>query len=94
VANHKSAAKRARQNEKRKLRNRARRSRVRTLVKRFRTAAETGDVEAARAGFAAAERELRKAASKGVLKKPTASRRISRLAQLLHRIETGSRQAS
>lgn len=94
MANHKSAAKRARQNEKRRLRNRARRSRARTLVKRFRAAAEGGDLEAARAGFAAAERELRKAASKGVLKKPTVSRRISRLARLLHRVESGARSAS
>ncbi len=94
MANHKSAAKRARQNEKRRVRNRTRRSRARTLVKRFRLAAESGDLDAARAGFAAAERELRKAASKGVLKKPTASRRISRLARLLHRLETAGRQAS
>ena len=43
MANHKSALKRARQSEKRHLRNQDVRSRVRTFVKRFRLAVETGD---------------------------------------------------
>jgi small subunit ribosomal protein S20 len=83
LANHKSAAKRARQTPKRQARNRDVKSRVRSAVKTFLSAAESGDAEAAQAGFRTAERELRKAASKGVFPKPTVSRKISRMARRL-----------
>lgn len=85
MASHKSAVKRARQTPKRRDRNRAVKSRVQTAVKKFLAALETGDAEAARSGLRGAERELRKAASKGVVPARQASRRVSRLAQRLHR---------
>jgi small subunit ribosomal protein S20 len=83
VANHKSAAKRARQTPKRRDRNRAIRSRVRSAVKGFLEAVEGGDADAARNRFRSAERELRKAASRGVLPKGQVSRKVSRLAKRL-----------
>ena len=84
MANHKSAAKRARQTPKRRDRNRAVRSRVRSAVKGFLEAVEGGDADAARTHFRSAERQLRKAASHGVLPKGQVSRKVSRLAKRLH----------
>ncbi len=79
MANHKSAVKRARQNPKRRDRNRSIKSRVKSAVNAFRTAA-AGEDDAGPA-LRNAERELRRAASKGVLPKGQASRRVSRLAK-------------
>jgi len=86
VANHKSAAKRARQDEKRRERNRGERSRVRSVVKGVREAADAGDAETARQRLHEAERTLRKAASKGVIPKQRASRKVSRLARRLNKL--------
>lgn len=81
MATHKSAVKRARQAEKRRVRNRAFKSRVRTLVKDFRNALSSGDTEDARVKLQAAEGALRKAATKGAIPKAQVSRRVSRLAK-------------
>ena len=87
MANHKSAEKRARQDLVRRDRNRAVRSEVRTRVKAVRSAVSSGDAADARERLRAAERSLRKAASKGVLKKSTASRQVSRLSRAVHRLQ-------
>jgi small subunit ribosomal protein S20 len=79
VANHKSAAKRARQSIKRTERNHAVKSRVRSAVRSFREAVAAGENETAETNLAAATRELRKAAAKGVYHQRTVSRRVSRL---------------
>jgi len=84
LAQHKSAKKRARQDEKRRARNRHVRSRLKSAVKDLRTALGGGDGEATTAALRNAEREIRKAASKGVLSKKQASRRVSRLARAAH----------
>ncbi|MDJ0786088.1 MAG: 30S ribosomal protein S20 [Myxococcota bacterium] len=81
MANHKSAAKRARQDLKRRDRNRTVRSAVRTQIKALRQAIEAGEKDTATARLRTTERSLRKAASKGVYKKTTASRTVSRLAR-------------
>ncbi|MEM1349513.1 MAG: 30S ribosomal protein S20, partial [Myxococcota bacterium] len=47
MANHKSAIKRIRQNEKRRVRNKAVKSNLRTRVRQFEVAVEAGDVDAA-----------------------------------------------
>ena len=60
--------------------NRARRSRVRTFLRKVEEAIASGDQSAAKAALAAAEPELMRAASKGVVHKNTASRKVSRLA--------------
>jgi small subunit ribosomal protein S20 len=87
LANHKSAEKRARQALKRRVRNRDVKSEVRTRIKTVRAAVGAGDVQAAREQLRLAERSLRKASSKGVLKKTTASRSVSRLARAVHALE-------
>jgi small subunit ribosomal protein S20 len=79
MAQHKSAEKRARQTKKRTDVNRARRSTVRTAVKKLETAISGGDKAAAQAALKAAQPELDKSVSKGVVKRGTASRKLSRL---------------
>lgn len=87
MANHASALKRARQNENRRLRNKAVRTRVRGAIKSVRQAIEAKDQEAARTALTAAEPIIDQAASKGVLPKRTAARKISRLAKKVHALE-------
>ena len=86
MANHKSAEKRARQNEKRRVRNKAVRTRVKHATKEVRlTAAETSKEEAL-AKLKAAQSIINKAHKKGVVHKKTAARKISRLAKLVNAI--------
>ena len=79
MANIKSAKKRARQTVKRTEVNHMRLSRIRTSVKKVETAIAAGDKEAARAAFAAAQPELHRGVTKGVLHRNTAARKLSRL---------------
>jgi len=78
VANVASAEKRNRQRIKRRARNQFHLSTMRTYVKRVRTALEAKDGKVADV-LKAAIRVIDKAASKGVIDKKTASRKISRL---------------
>jgi small subunit ribosomal protein S20 len=78
VANHKSALKRAGQNERRRLRNKAVQTRVKNVVKDVRLAVAQ-DAENAVEQLNAAKSAIDKAAKKGVLHQKTASRKISRL---------------
>ncbi len=80
MANTSSAKKMARKIDARTEMNRARRSRVRTFLRKVEEAIASGDQSAAKAALAAAEPELMRAASKGVVHKNTASRKVSRLA--------------
>lgn len=89
MAKHKSAAKRARQSLQREARNTALKSRVKRAVRKFREAVGT---DAGAAQLKTAEREIQKAASKGVLHKRTASRRVSRLMRAQHKAKTASAQ--
>jgi small subunit ribosomal protein S20 len=84
LATHESAEKRARQAEKRRERNRTVKSRVKSALKAFGAAVES-DKAAAAARLADAERELRRAASKGIVPARRASRKIGRMAHRLHR---------
>lgn len=86
MANHKSALKRIRQNEKRRLANKAVRTRVRGMIKDVRQAVDAGDAEQAQTALQAVVPAIDKAASKGVLHRKTASRRISRLSKAVNRI--------
>ena len=81
MANHKSAKTRIVRNNKRSLINGARRSRVRTFVKKVLALISAKDKDGALAAFKVAECEMMRAAQKGVFKKNTASRTVSRLAQ-------------
>ena len=82
MANTKSAIKRIRQNERRRLRNRVARSRVRTALKTAR-AAITENVETARPSVSDAIRSLDKAVTKGIVHRNTAARKKSRLMKQL-----------
>lgn len=81
MANHKSAKTRIIHNNKRAQINGARRSRVRTFVKKVLALIAENNKEGAVAAFKTAESEMMRAAQKGVFKKNTASRTVSRLAQ-------------
>jgi small subunit ribosomal protein S20 len=81
VANIKSQIKRNKQNEKARQRNKAVKSSLKTSVRKFRQAAEAGDVDAATQAMRAACRELDKAASKGVIHQNQAANRKSAIAR-------------
>ncbi len=83
MPNLKSAAKRMRQNEKRRERNRVSRGRPRSYIKQARAAVAAGDFEAAEALTALAIKALDKAAQKGTIHGNNAARRKSRLVKLL-----------
>jgi small subunit ribosomal protein S20 len=87
LANIKSAIKRNKQNEKRRLRNRFFRGRARTAVKKARTALEGGVSADAAASTREAISALDKAAVKGVIHKNNAARRKSRLMRQLAALE-------
>ncbi len=81
MATHQSAKKRARQTEKRRIRNRGVRTQVKSALKRTRTATSSGEATEATTAARQAESVLRRAASKGAIPKKRASRLISRLAK-------------
>ena len=83
MANTKSAIKRIRTSEKRRLRNRTVRSRVRSVLKTARTAVSTPG-EDARTAVLQAIRTLDKAVTKGVIHRNTAARKKSALARRLN----------
>ncbi|MCJ9430013.1 30S ribosomal protein S20 [Kordiimonas marina] len=81
MANSPQAEKRIRRNERRAAINKSRVSRIRTFVRKVEEAIASGDKAAANAALQAAQPEIMRGASKGVLHKKTASRKVSRLAQ-------------
>lgn len=90
VANHKSAIKRIRQNKVRNLRNRYWRSSLRTAVKKVRVAVTNGDVETAQVQLHSAIRVINRVASKGVIHKNNASRRVSRLTLSVNKLRASA----
>lgn len=79
MANTSSAKKATRKIARRATINKNRRSRVRSYVRKVEEALASGDKAAAEAALQAAQPELMRAATKGVLHKNTASRKVSRL---------------
>lgn len=79
MANTRSAKKRTRRNGRRTEINRARVSRIRTFVKKVEAAIESNDKDAAQSALRAAQPEIMRGVTKGLVRKNTASRRISRL---------------
>jgi small subunit ribosomal protein S20 len=88
VANIKSQIKRNKQNEVRRQRNKAVKSALKTRVRQFREAAETGDVAAATEAMRTACRDLDKAASKGVIHKNQAANRKSAITKQVAELQT------
>ena len=85
MANIKSQIKRNKTNERRRQRNVAVKSALKTAVRRFRTAADAGDAEAAASALQVASKQLDKAASKGIIHKNQAANRKSRLMKRIAR---------
>jgi small subunit ribosomal protein S20 len=79
MANTEQSKKRARQSEARYAVNKARRSRIRTFLRKVEEAIASGDAAAAEAALKAAQPELARGVSKGVLHKNTVARKMSRL---------------
>ena len=88
MASHKSAKKRIRQTARRTEINTARRSRVRTFVKKVEAAIAAGDKVVAEAALRAAQPELHRGVTKGVLHRNTADRKLSRLARRINALST------
>ena len=79
MANTPQSEKRARQAQARTIVNKMRKSRIRTYLRKVEEAIASGDQDAAREALRQAQTELMRGVSKGVFKKNTASRKISRL---------------
>lgn len=87
MANTKSAIKRLRSAERRRLHNRVYSGRARTAVKKARQLITRGNLEEAREAVQVATRALDKAAAKGIIHRNNAARRKSRLMQQLNQAE-------
>ena len=84
MANTRSAEKQNRQAQKHRARNTHVMSTLRSSVRRFREAVAAGDAAKTKEELQAAVRQIAKAASKGVIHKAQASRRIARLSKAAH----------
>lgn len=81
MANIKSQIKRVKTNAKRTERNRARKAEVRTFVRKFREAADAGDVATAEEALKVASKKLDKAVTKGVMHSNQAANKKSAMAK-------------
>jgi small subunit ribosomal protein S20 len=88
LANHKSAIKRARQNEIRRIRNRSVKTRVKSVVKNVHRAVAAGGGEALDVHLKEAQSAIDKAAKKGVMHKRTAARKVARLARMTQAVSS------
>ena len=88
MATHKSALKRQKQDEKRRLRNVHVRSTLKTLVKKVRVAVEAKDIDKAKTALAEAIPAIDRAKSKGAIHRNTASRKVSRLTKLVNSLQS------
>lgn len=79
MANTPQSKKRARQSEARYAVNKSRRSRIRTFIRKVEEALTSGDQAAAATALQAAQPEMARGVSKGVLHKNTVARKMSRL---------------
>jgi small subunit ribosomal protein S20 len=86
LANHKSAFKRARQNEIRRLRNKSVKTKIKNVIKDLRLPVSETSKEEAMKKLDMAKSSIDRAAQKGVIHKKTASRKISRLSKLANNI--------
>ena len=86
MANTSSAKKRIRRDERKSDINISRRSRIRTYIKKVEAAIEEGNRHAANAALKEAQPEMMRGVSRGVYKKNTAARKISRLSHRINKI--------
>lgn len=90
MANHKSAEKRNRQSQVRRVRNRANRTRMRNVVKDVDNAIETGVQADADAALKVAIPVIAKTATKGTIHKKNASRKVSRLTKRVNKMQAAA----
>jgi small subunit ribosomal protein S20 len=83
MPSHRSAEKRVRSTAKRTAINRARRSQIRSAIRAVEEALAAGDKPTATAALKAAEPQIMRGVSKGVIHKNTGRRKVSRLAARL-----------
>ncbi len=88
MARHISALKRARQNEKRRLRNQSRKTRVKRAVREVHAAVVQKNLEAAETALQKAVPTIAKVAGKGTLHWRTAARKISRLTRQVQALQS------
>lgn len=86
MANIKSAIKRAKTNEIARQRNKGIRTGLKTVVKKFDAAVQTGDAEKATAAYNLAAKKLDQAVAKHIIHKNAASRKKSELARALNKV--------
>ncbi len=84
LANHKSALKRVKQNEHRRLRNKIARTRIKSVVKDVDTSVEAQEQEAVSKNLRTAQSVIDRGSKKGAIHRNTASRKISRLARRIN----------
>lgn len=83
MANHKSALKRAKQSEIKRIRNKSIRTRINNIIKQLKLAISENASEKVAKNLVLAQSIIDKAAKKGVIHKKTAARKISRLTRLI-----------
>ena len=86
MANHASAKKRIRRNARMEIVNKVRKNRVRSFIKKVEMAIDKADKTEAQKAFVEAQPEMHKSVTKGVFKKNTISRKLSRLSSKIKNI--------
>ncbi len=93
MAHGKSAKKRIRQSEVKRLHNRSVKSALRTAVKKFAAAVKAGDAAVAASALRSVQGRLDKAAARDVVKTGTAARMKSRLSARLRALQAAKKPA-
>lgn len=94
MANHKSALKRNRQSQQRRLRNRMNRTQVKNVVRKINEAIEAQSLEEAQEALRLAIPVIDRAAVKGAIHKKNASRKVSRLTRKVNALTGAAQTAS
>ena len=90
MANHKSALKRNRQNEKRNERNKARRTGIKNAIKNVLAEIDEENKAGAQSELKEASKVISKNAAKGLIHKRTASRKVAGLAKKVHQVSASA----
>ena len=87
MANHKSALKRIRQNEKRRIRNKTRKTRIKNLIKNVEGAVSEKSQENAQKALLAAQKYIDKMGRTSTMHRKTASRKVARLSRIVNSLK-------
>lgn len=90
MANHKSAEKRNRQAQARRLRNKMNKTKMKTMIHKLDDAVVAGTADVAKDALREATSVIAKTASKGTIHKRTAARKISRLAKRVNKMTSAA----